>query len=140
MQVTVREIRQASFWMRASAAPGVDHLTIIIVQHCFRELMHFLQPLFTASLVLGHFPTQWKVAKVIALRKPGKPSYTKARAYRPISLLNHFGKLLEKIVNNRLKKVLEDYQMLSPFQWGFRPGRHVQGAFLTLGQDGHLGH
>ena len=118
--------------MWASAAPGVDNFSILIVQQCFRELMHFLQRLFTASLVLGNFPTQWKVAKVIALWKPGKPSYSEARGSKPISLLNHFRKLLETIVNNRLKKWIEHHQLLSPFQWGFRLGRYVQGACWRL--------
>ena len=38
------------------------------------------------------------------------------------------GKFLETIVNNRLKHWLESNSKLSPFQWGFRKGKHVQGA------------
>ena len=134
-RVSVREIRKACYQMRAKAATGVDQLPILIFQCCFRELMSFLQRLFTASIQLSFFPTLWKVAKVIALRKPGKASYAEARAYRPISLLNHLGKLLEVIVNTRLKHWIETHQVLSPFQWGFRPGRHVQGACWRLVEE-----
>ena len=100
-----------------------------------RLLMPFLQWFFIASLQLGFFPTQRKVAKVIALPKLGKLSYAEAHTYRPISMLNHFGKLLESIVNNRLKKWLEDHQLLSPFQWGFCLGRHVQVAYWRLVEE-----
>ena len=93
--------------MLADVATSVDNLSILIVQRCFREFVIFLQRIFIASLRLGVFPTQWKTAKVIALGKPGKKSYSEARAYRPISLLNHMGKLLESIMNTRLKNWLE---------------------------------
>ena len=87
----------------------------------FSRVSDFLQRVFIASLRLGVFPTQWKPAKVIALRKPGQKSYSEARAYRPISLLNHMGKLLESIVNTWLKNWLEKHQVLYLFQWGFCP-------------------
>ena len=68
----------------------------------------------------------------ITLRKPGKKSYTVARSYRPISLLNHMGKMLGTLVNRRLYNWLENHQKLSPFQWGFRSGRQSQGACWRL--------
>ena len=78
---------------------------------------------------------RWKEAKIIALHKPVKSFYTKARAYRLISLLNHLGKLLKTIVNNRLKKWIERHQVVSPFQWGFRLGRYVLGACWHLVEE-----
>ena len=38
-------------------------------------------------------------------------------------------------MNNRLKLWLEKNQKLSPFQWGFRPRRHVQGACWRLVEE-----
>ena len=126
--VSAKELKWACFRMRSSAAPGPDMLPIVILQRCFREICQLFQKLFTACLEIGFFPHRWKEAKVIALRKPGKSSYSIPRSYRPISLLNHMGKLLETIVNNRLKYWLESNLKLSPFQWGFRKGKHVRGA------------
>ena len=131
-EVTTKEIRKTCYRMRSKAATGVDDLSILIMKRCSRELIPFLQRLFTASLSLGFFPSLWREAKVLALRKLGKPSYEEARAYRPISLLNHFGKLLESVVNTRLKNWLERKHLLSPDQAGFRPGRHSQGACWGL--------
>ena len=114
--------------MRNTAATGPDDLSILIVKRCFREPKTFFQLVFNACLKLGFFPSQWKHAKVLALRKPGKDRYDTARAYRPISLLNHFGKLFESVMNTKLKNLLECHEALSPFQAGFRPGKHAQGA------------
>ena len=66
---------------------------------------------------------QWKEVKVIVMWKPGKSSYTKARMYRPVSLLNHLAKLLETIVNNRLKKWIKRHKWSPLFN-----GDSVQGS------------
>ena len=133
--VTGYELYQACCHMRNKAAPGVDQLPIVVFKKCFHIVCSFVQRLFTASLQMGSFPSQWKVARVITLRKPGKKSYSLARSYRPISLLNHMGKWLETLVNRRLHNWLETHHKLSPHQWGFRRGRSSQGACWRLVEE-----
>ena len=130
--VTCSEVYWACFRMRTKAAPGDDQLPVEVFKQCFPVVSQFLQRLFTASIQLGFFPSQWKIARVLTLRKPGKKSYSVARSYRPISLLNHMGKMLETLVNRRLYDWLEKHQKISPFQWGFRSGRQSQGACWRL--------
>lgn len=55
------------------------------------HLKTIIVSIFTACVDLGHHPKQWRSAKIIVLRKPGKPDYTIPGAYRPISLLNTLG-------------------------------------------------
>jgi hypothetical protein len=43
------------------------------------------------------YPQAWKTAKGILLRKPSKPNYSMAKAYRVISLLNYMGKIKTKV-------------------------------------------
>ena len=40
--------------------------------------------------------------------------------YRPISLLENIGKILERIINERLQRHLEDNKLLNKRQFGFR--------------------
>jgi hypothetical protein len=50
------------------------------------------------SLDEGQLPAQWRNAKIIPLKKPGKGDYAVAKAWRPISLLSTLAKALESIV------------------------------------------
>lgn len=61
---------------------------------------------------LGYHPMQWKQAIIIILRKPNKPDYSIPGAYRPISLLNTLGKLLEAVMARRLSYYAETYSLL----------------------------
>lgn len=75
--------------------------------------------LFNVALRLKHVPSVWKVAEVIMLRKPGKPP-NEAKSYRPISLLPTISKLFEKLLLQRLNRVIERKKLIPNHQFGFR--------------------
>ena len=52
--------------------------------------------------------------------------------YRPISLLNIIGKLLERIIGQRYLYFLEHHNILDEFQLGFRPNRSTQQAIEII--------
>jgi len=58
------------------------------------------------------------MAKVVPLYKKDDPQLP--CNYRPISLLSIFGKLLEKLMQNRLCTYLEKFNILYDYQFGFR--------------------
>jgi hypothetical protein len=53
------------------------------------------------------------------LLKPGKP-LENVPSYRPISLLSSLSKLLEKLLLKRLKPFIEEKNLISEHQFGFR--------------------
>ena len=54
-------------------------------------------------------------------------------SYRPIALLEIFGKIFEKLVNKRLKEQLETNQLLPDHQYSFRKNKNTQTpTILTL--------
>jgi hypothetical protein len=63
-------------------------------------------------------PSQFKIAKVIPFFKSGDKSLPDN--YRPISLLSCFSKIFEKVVCLRLLNFLENNNILTPDQFGFR--------------------
>ena len=63
-------------------------------------------------------PSQFKIAKVIPLFKSGDKSLPDN--YRLISLLSCFSKIFEKVVCLRLLNFLENNNILTPDQFGFR--------------------
>jgi len=77
-----------------------------------------LQHCIQLSLSTGAFPSQLKIAKVVPIFKSGDPAAMDN--YKPISLLNNFSKIYEKIMASRLTKYIEENGLLSPSQYGFR--------------------
>lgn len=51
-----------------------------------------------AHFRLGTHPDRWKVARGVAIPKPGKDDYSVAKDYRVISLLSCLGEMVEKVV------------------------------------------
>ncbi|CAH2209206.1 jg15219 [Pararge aegeria aegeria] len=52
--------------------------------------------------------------------------------YRPISLLKVLSKVLEKVVNNRLLSYLENHNLISNNQYGFRTKKSTEDAVICL--------
>lgn len=100
-------------------APGFDLITGKVLQELTNRGFKAIQQIFNAVLRLGYFPSQWKVAQIIMLLKPGKnPNETVS--YRPISLLPILSKVFEKIFLQRLKPILENNLLIPDHQFGFR--------------------
>jgi hypothetical protein len=79
----------------------------------------YLTQLFNAAMLIGYFPMQWRVAKLIIILKPGKPPY-ELTSYWPISLLPILSKVFEKILLERLLHIVQNKQLLQDHQFGFR--------------------
>ena len=68
---------------------------------------------------------------IIPIRKPGKdPSNPKN--YRPIALTSYIGKIMERIITERLFFYMESRGILSPHQSGFRRGRETMDPVMCL--------
>jgi hypothetical protein len=80
----------------------------------------------------GYHPCTWKTAKGILLRKQGKPTYTVAKAYRVISLLSCFGKVVERAVATWIASYCETNEIFHRGQFGCRWGRGTSDALAQL--------
>ena len=72
------------------------------------------------SFLTGVVPLQFKIAKAIPIFKSGNKA--NMDNFRPISLLSAFSKIMEKIVASRLLTFLNENDILSRWQFGFRGG------------------
>jgi hypothetical protein len=73
-------------------------------------------------------PRRWKTAKIIPLTKPGKENSTDPSKYRLISLLNIGGKVLEKLLINRINHHSYKNELLIDRQYGFMPQKSTTDA------------
>ncbi|GBM28073.1 hypothetical protein AVEN_66560-1 [Araneus ventricosus] len=87
--------------------------------------------LFNTCLKLAKFPDPLEVGNIILFHKHGK-SKKEASSYRPISRLPTIGKILEKLLTQRLNFHLEKNNRLSNLQYRFREGRSTEMAITKL--------
>lgn len=113
-------------------AAGPDKIPSILLKNCRTSLSPLLSKLFTACIEQGHHPKPFKHSITVVLRKPQKPDHTKAKAYRPIALLNTIAKTLEAIVARRISKEAEARGLLPSSQMGARPGRSTTTALELI--------
>lgn len=64
------------------------------------------------------FPDHWKTGETILIHKANKPK-DQPQSYRPITLLNHLSKIAKKTIAERLKKTLNEGNILPKEQFGF---------------------
>jgi hypothetical protein len=123
-------LRETGAWK----APGPDLLPTGFLKACKGPLAKLLAQIATACLQLEHFPTQFRAAKVVVLRKPGKTiaQQQTAGAYRPISLLNSMGKVIEKVISKRIAAAAETQGLLPETQMGNRPERSTDLAIKLV--------
>ena len=56
-----------------------------------------------ACINLEYWPNHFKISSIVIIPKPNKPSYDSPKSFRPIVLLNTLGKLIEKVIGERLQ-------------------------------------
>ena len=109
---------------------SLDQISVPI----FKEFINFfIDPLIVIiniCLKKGYFPNQLKLAKIIPIFKKGDKS--DPNNYRPISILPFISKILEKCIHTRLISFLDCSNILSPNQFGFRPGISTSDALLKF--------
>ena len=81
----------------------------------------------------GVLPSTWKIATIVPILKKGKPP-EETSSYRPISLTSCLGKVVEKMINQRLYWWLENNKLLNVHQAGFRSGHRTEDQLFTLTQ------
>ncbi|CAH2224153.1 jg8977 [Pararge aegeria aegeria] len=114
-------------------APGSDGLTADICKYAITWSLEMYLTLANKCLEISHFPTIWKEATVVVLQKQGREDYTNPKSYRPIGLLPVLGKILEKLIVNRVKwHILPG---LSTRQYGFMPQKSTEDSLYDLMQQ-----
>ena len=110
----------------SSKSPGPDELLPVFLKVCCNELAPVLCGLFNGFVQKGKVPAAWKDANVVPIYKgSGKPK-DDVGSYRPVSLTSVLGKVLEKLISTRMMDYLNENNILSDNQFGFRNGRNCE--------------
>ena len=112
-------------------APGKSGITKLILVNLPEEAYLNYTTIINYALSMGYFPIIFKEGIIILILKPGKDP-TKANSYRPITLLEIPGKILERILNERIQGFAEANGKFHPNQFGFHKGKGTETALMKL--------
>ena len=125
-EVTLQETLKILKSTKSSKATGIDTIPAKVIKEIAEEIAPPLTFLINKSLEHGIFPSAEKIAKITPLYKSGDRSNTDN--YRPISILNIISKVVERVVFDQLSNYLEENNLLSDYQYGFRKKRSTKDA------------
>ena len=127
--VTVNDVKTIVSQLNNSAA-GPDDLPASIMKQVSNEYCIPLTHLINLSVLQGDFPSEMKLAKVLPIYKAD--NHQLIQNYRPISVLNFFSKVYERIIYNNLLDFIMDNNILYDKQFGFPKGHSTTHAIITL--------
>jgi exonuclease III len=78
--ITLEEVERQLHAAKSWKAPGDDRLPVAVWKQVWPTVKYHVLALFQQSLEEGSLPSQWRHAKIIPLKKPGKDNYTIAKA------------------------------------------------------------
>lgn len=130
LDTDVNEVVRIINGLKVGCATGWDDIPNNILIRFKYLLAPPLTHIFQLCLSKGIFPNLLKKAVVTPVFKSGDKNCV--NNYRPISVLTGLSKILEKIINSRLIKYLEDKRLLSDSQFGFRPKKSTSHAVHKL--------
>jgi hypothetical protein len=70
--------------------------------------------------------------EIIPITKPEKENSTEVSKFRPITLINAAGKVLEKLQMKRILHNIYSNNLMNPNQYGFTPKRNATNAALAI--------
>ena len=128
--VTPNDITNTIKNLNASKSPGDDNIPVIFIKDGIHQLSKPLASLINKCIAQSVFPSSEKLAKV-------KPIYKSAEQnqmcnYRPISVIPVLSKVFEPTVHHQLYDYLDENNLLSNVQFGFRKNRSTQHAVTLL--------
>ena len=135
-EITIAELKEV-INQKQDSTPGEDQISYQIFKKLPEHSLKSITLLFNNIWKTGKIPSKFKHAIISPILKPDKNPQEPA-SYRPISLTDHIGKLLESIVTKRLNYLLEAKGIIKETQSGFRNKRQTLDHLARLVNEAQL--
>ena len=128
------EFRSAIHKCIDSSAPGPDRMSwchwkvIIKNDDCLSKIINIAD----TCINLGYWPKYFKISTTVIIPKPNKMSYNNPKAFHPIVLLNTLGKLIEKVIAERIQFTVASNDFIHPSQLGGLKFKSTSNAGIAL--------
>ncbi|KAK3551641.1 hypothetical protein QTP70_020851 [Hemibagrus guttatus] len=121
------EVRKALKRMKSGKAVGPDDITVEVWKCLGEAAVEFLANLFNRVLESERMPEEWRRSVLVPIFK-NKGDVQSCSNYRGIKLMSHTMKVWERVVEARLRKVVEICEQ----QYGFMPRKSTTDAIFAL--------
>ncbi|KAK3545783.1 hypothetical protein QTP70_012755 [Hemibagrus guttatus] len=121
------EVRKALKRMKSGKAVGPDDIPVEVWKCLGEAAVEFLASLFNRVLESERMPEEWRRSVLVPIFK-NKGDVQSCSNYRGIKLMSHTMKLWERVVEARLRKVVEICEQ----QYGFMPRKSTTYAIFVL--------
>lgn len=115
----------------ANTAPGLDGIKFDLLKNLPAGAKSGLLSAYNEVLRQARTPVEWRRARSLFLKKPGRDS-SDPNAYRLLCMLSCLRKLMEKMIGLRLDYWANTNDILSKDQHGFRKGRGTQDCLVEF--------
>ncbi|KAK3524718.1 hypothetical protein QTP86_001217 [Hemibagrus guttatus] len=121
------EVRKALKRMKSGKAVGPDDIPVDIWKCLGEAAVEFLASLFNRVLESERMPAEWRRSVLVPIFK-NKGDVQSCSNYRGIKLMSHTMKVWERVVEARLRKLVEICEQ----QYGFMPRKSTTDAIFAL--------
>jgi len=126
-QIEEKEVAEALKNMKSGKATGPDNIPIEALRACKKGGIAVPTKLFNEILREEKMPKAWRESVIVPIFK-GKGDIQDCSNYRGIKLMSHTMKLWERILERRLRQMVE----ISSNQFGLMAGRSTTDAIFAL--------
>ena len=130
---TTNEVVEKGNALNDKMSTGSDNIPSILIKWSLFIIAPILAEIFNSFVNLGTYPDILKTAKVTPLHKKGDRDIVEN--YRSISILSQINKIFEKLIHVRLMTFLNEHNLLSNSQFGFRKGHNTSHAVNHLSEQ-----
>ena len=117
--------------MDKKKSTDINGISIKFLQEFADQIACPLTHIFNLSVETGIFPAGMKTSKTIPVFK-NVDSKFEMNNYRPISLVNSFSKIFEKIISIQLINFLNQHDFFAESQFGFLKARSTNHAVVNI--------
>ena len=130
IEFSAQEIDELLCKLDINKSPGPDGIHSRVLREAHEQVSLPLKIIFNKLMQEGCVPNSWRQAIVVPLFKKGRKS--NPANYRPVSLTSVVCKVMEKLVRKAILKHLEEHDLISNDQHGFRSGRSCATQLLEV--------
>jgi hypothetical protein len=128
-EITCQEVRTAVAKMKRDKAAGPSEVVAEMLKGSGESGIRWMTDLFNAIVREGKIPTDWCKSWIVSIYK-GKGDAMECGSYRGIKLLEHVMKVLERVLESRLRGKVK----IDDMQFGFSGGKGTTDAIFIVRQ------